>query len=1000
MLSRKLLGSSNVTPLDRKILYAWGDNNASSFYLGNRPLGFPSTYDTIPIESYRVNRSFLPNNFANTVPVSEEFIFNSLPREVDDNGVLVLDAGRQLHTFGAANTAARNLTFRGEQLFEQSWYQIEAGYDKVFAINNDGILFAAGTEEARTESNVGLHGTGEISNKNVYVQVGTSSWSQISSADDHVLAITTDGKLFAWGRNNLGQLGLGIDSTSLTKISYPVQVGTLSWAQVSAGSNGISAGITTDGKLFTWGSNAFGQLGTNSILNFNYPNQIGVLESWSQVSCGRYHMAAIRADGRLFTWGNNADGQLGDNTVIARSSPVSIGTSSWTQVAAGKFHTHAIRLGGNLFGVGAGNGGVGDSTLISRSSPVQIGSSSWSYITSSINGSLDITTELVAGISDRNLYLWGASRSNTINDFSSTLTTYSTPNFARSGVDKVSVANRFVLSLNTVNPELEIWGEIATGFTTGILTGKGFIPFVSGVQKRQLGENQAVTVEHPWRDPTIQRYSADKWKKISISSNSAAGIKIDGTLWQWGALVIPDTNTTTFRISPTLISTPGKKWSDVSVGDSYILAIQDNGLLHGIGNNTVGQLGTDNINLISQVTQIGTDSWYQVSTKNGRSIGIKSNRTLWGWGDNTIHYFNPNTIPNPLNVTSWKQISYGGDFVTLGYSEIENPFAVAISSDGRLFTWGDNEYGHLGNGNRLSRSSPAQVGTSSWTQVSSGAGFVLAIRDDNKLFAWGQNGAGQLGTNNIISRSSPVLVSTLSWSMVSAGRSTAAAITSDGKLFTWGNNNDGQLGINLNVAFTRSSPVQVGTSSWTQVSMGFFNGAAIDINSRLFTWGANLSGQLGLDIPTTNARSSPVQVGTSSWTQVSVGRQHMAAIDINSHLFTWGSNRGGALGLNISDLVNRSSPVQVGTSSWSVVAAGPTVNGPENGTTIAITQDGRLFTWGKNGFVSGNLGLLASSNTGNRSSPVQVGTSSWTQVSMGFFNGAAIDINSRLFTWG
>jgi len=136
-------------------------------------------------------------------------------------------------------------------------------------------------------------------------------------------------------------------------------------------------------------------------------------------------------------------------------------------------------------------------------------------------------------------------------------------------------------------------------------------------------------------------------------------------------------------------------------------------------------------------------------------------------------------------------------------------------------------------------------------------------------------------------------------------------------LYAWGSRADGRLGDGVNSGF-QELPVQVGSSSWAMVSAGYAHTAAIRSDGGLFTWGYNISGQLGLN-DTTN-RSSPVQVGSSSWTAVSAGGFHTAAIRSDGGLFTWGNNGNGHLGLN--DTTNRSSPVQVGSSSWTAVSAG------------------------------------------------------------------------------
>ena len=108
-------------------------------------------------------------------------------------------------------------------------------------------------------------------------------------------------------------------------------------------------------------------------------------------------------------------------------------------------------------------------------------------------------------------------------------------------------------------------------------------------------------------------------------------------------------------------------------------------------------------------------------------------------------------------------------------------------------------------------------------------------------------------------------------------------------LYTWGSNNNGQIGTTTITT----------TFSWTVISAGYSHTAAIRSDGILFTWGLNSSGQLG-DGTTTN-RSSPVQIGSSSWTAVSAGLSYMAAIRSGGTLFTWGDNIFGMLGDGTSE---------------------------------------------------------------------------------------------------
>ena len=152
------------------------------------------------------------------------------------------------------------------------------------------------------------------------------------------------GTLWSWGRDSLGQLG---DNTILLGRSSPVQTvafGT-NWKLVSCGTY-HSAAIKTDGTLWTWGQNNIGQLGDNTTTHRSSPVQtVAFGTNWKSVSCGRFLSTAIKTDGTLWTWGRNNAGQLGDNSVTYKSSPVQTVTfgTNWKSVSGGIYHTIAIK---------------------------------------------------------------------------------------------------------------------------------------------------------------------------------------------------------------------------------------------------------------------------------------------------------------------------------------------------------------------------------------------------------------------------------------------------------------------------------------------------------------------------------------------------------------------------------------------------------------------------------------------------------------------------------
>jgi hypothetical protein len=220
-------------------------------------------------------------------------------------------------------------------------------------------------------------------------------------------AIKTDGTLWTWGRNFSGELGLG-DRTSR---SSPVQVGALTnWSKIAKGIGGSSAAIKTDGTLWTWGANGWGQLGFGNTTYRSSPVQVGALTNWADVACGGVHMAAIKTDGTLWAWGRNDSGQLGLGNTTNYSSPMQVGAlTNWLQVACGGFHTVAIKTDGTLWAWGYNSGlwagvlGLGNTN--DYSSPKQVGAlTTWSKVSASLNHTLALKT-------NGTLWAWGVNYS-------------------------------------------------------------------------------------------------------------------------------------------------------------------------------------------------------------------------------------------------------------------------------------------------------------------------------------------------------------------------------------------------------------------------------------------------------------------------------------------------------------------------------------------------------------------------------------------------------------
>jgi len=260
-----------------------------------------------------------------------------------------------------------------------NWSDVQGGGSNTIGLKTDGTLWTWG------RANEGQIGDGQTINCSSPVQVGSlSNWYKIASGRNNVLATKTDGTLWSWGLNNYGQLGLNI-SIAISR-SSPVQVGALTdWEKVAAGDYHAFA-IKTNNTLWAWGRNNHGQIGDSTFnVNRSSPVQIGSLTNWDLVTAGISASAAVKIDGTLWAWGENDLGQLGDGTVINKSSPVQIGSlTNWSLVSGGKTGSFfaAIKSDGTVWAWGNNaNGQIGDNTVIRRSSPVQIGAlTNWNTV--------------------------------------------------------------------------------------------------------------------------------------------------------------------------------------------------------------------------------------------------------------------------------------------------------------------------------------------------------------------------------------------------------------------------------------------------------------------------------------------------------------------------------------------------------------------------------------------------------------------------------------------
>ena len=263
-----------------------------------------------------------------------------------------------------------------------NWKQVSAGYQYTAAIKTDGTLWTWGRN---TSGQLGIGG--DINNRTTPVTtiLGGTNWKSVAGGSSHTVAIKTDGTLWTWGLNNSGQLGINATTNRTTPVT--TILGGTNWKSVACGNSHTTA-IKTDGTLWIWGYNFFGQLGINDTANRTTPvtTFLGGT-NWKSVACGGSHTTAIKTDGTLWVWGDNSQGQLGINATTNRTTPVTtiLGGSNWKSVACGKEHTVAIKTDGTLWTWGRNNFGqlgINDAVANNRTTPVTtiLGGTNWKSV--------------------------------------------------------------------------------------------------------------------------------------------------------------------------------------------------------------------------------------------------------------------------------------------------------------------------------------------------------------------------------------------------------------------------------------------------------------------------------------------------------------------------------------------------------------------------------------------------------------------------------------------
>lgn len=769
--------------------------------------------------------------------------------------------------------------------------QQKAGLSNIVRVSTGPVhglaLDSAGTLWAWGENADGQLGIGTTTSSATPVQVNLPNVTAISAGWSHSLAVTSDGQAWAWGSNELQKLG---DGTTTSNQLLPVQVKD-QFGLPFTGVAGVGAGrwhsaaLTTSGEIWTWGSNGWDQLGIGQpwyTLNLSaYPRLVALAAGMRSFAAGYRHTLVAQLDGDLYSWGDNTTGQLGDGTTSMRDAPVGVAPNV-LHVSAGESHSLALTADGSVLAWGHNtNGELGHGHYFQVDYPVPIYDWQWNFGTAAAPTFTPVPGSYPSAVSV------------TLSAEPSTQIHYSTSGYVTlaSPVYTGPIALQATSTIHAIawRPDANM-SPVAIGTFNLYVATPEFTPLggtfsTSGVPVVISCATPGATIRYTYdgAEPTEADPVIDSGATLSLTASGTLKAKA----WKTG-LDPSAVRTETYTINGTAIG------GSISAGGSHSLARTAESVPWGWGDNLRGQVGDGSTTDRWSPTQVsGLAAVDAASAGASHSVGIFEGQ-VWSWGWNSEGQLgmgsSPTQSPVPVAVSGLTDVS----MVDAGGNH-----TLALKNDGTVRSWGRNANGQLGDNSVTLRNTPVTVtglGGVTITRVAAGTNHSLGLDSLGRVWAWGSNSNGQLGDNSTTQRNAPVLISSFGGSTVAAiaaGGTHSLALTTAGQVYAWGLNSSGQLGDSTSTQ--RLVPTLVPSlSGVTAIAAGGTHSLALKATGVVWSWGSGT--QVGDGGGVNRLVPVAVQGGLTGVVQISAGTSHSLALTHDGGLWAWGANADGQLG--------------------------------------------------------------------------------------------------------